>query len=88
MTFMATTPMPTLATASIAGSTFRVSIVFFNTRYEDGVDTYLQVTTWQTALLENELNDIEIAEQCFEASVLLVKALGGGWNASQLPQQP
>jgi NodT family efflux transporter outer membrane factor (OMF) lipoprotein len=64
------------------------SLDLFNTRYEDGVDTYLQVITWQTALLENERNDIEITQRRFEASVLLVKALGGGWDASQLPQRP
>jgi NodT family efflux transporter outer membrane factor (OMF) lipoprotein len=64
------------------------SLDLFNTRYEDGVDTYLQVITWQTALLQNQRNDIEIAQRRFEASVLLIKALGGGWNASQLPRQP
>jgi NodT family efflux transporter outer membrane factor (OMF) lipoprotein len=63
------------------------SLDLFNTRYEDGVDTYLQVITWQTALLQNERNDIEITQRRFEASVLLVKALGGGWNTSQLPQR-
>jgi len=64
------------------------SLDLFNTRYEDGVDTYLQVITWQTALLANERNDIEITQRRFEVSVLLIKALGGGWDASQLPQQP
>jgi NodT family efflux transporter outer membrane factor (OMF) lipoprotein len=64
------------------------SLDLFNTRYEGGVDTYLQVITWQTALLQNQRNDIEIAQRRFEASVLLIKALGGGWNVSQLPQQP
>jgi NodT family efflux transporter outer membrane factor (OMF) lipoprotein len=64
------------------------SLDLFNTRYEDGVDTYLQVITWQTALLQNQRNDIEITQRRFETSVLLVKALGGGWSASQLPQQP
>ena len=63
------------------------SLDLFNTRYEDGVDTYLQVITWQTALLQNQRNDIEIMQRRFEASVLLVKALGGGWNASQFPQR-
>jgi len=61
------------------------SLDLFNVRYEGGVDSYLQVITWQTALLENELNDIEITQRRFEASVLLVKALGGGWDTSQLP---
>jgi NodT family efflux transporter outer membrane factor (OMF) lipoprotein len=64
------------------------SLDLFNTRYEDGVDTYLQVITWETALLENERNGIEITQRRFEASVLLVKALGGGWDRTQLPQQP
>jgi NodT family efflux transporter outer membrane factor (OMF) lipoprotein len=64
------------------------SLDLFNTRYEGGVDTYLQVITWQTALLQNQRNDIEITQRRFEASVLLVKALGGGWNTSQLPQRP
>jgi NodT family efflux transporter outer membrane factor (OMF) lipoprotein len=64
------------------------SLDLFNTRYEDGVDTYLQVITWQTALLQNQRNDIEITQRRFEASVLLVKSLGGGWDASQLPQRP
>ena len=64
------------------------SLDLFNTRYEGGVDTYLQVITWQTALLQNQRNDIEITQRRFEASVLLVKALGGGWDASQLPQRP
>lgn len=64
------------------------SLDLFNTRYEGGVDTYLQVITWQTALLQNERNDIDITRRRLEASVLLIKALGGGWNSSQLPQHP
>ena len=62
------------------------SLDLFNTRFEDGVDNYLQVITWQTALLQNQRDEIEITGRRFDASVLLVKALGGGWNASQLPQ--
>lgn len=64
------------------------SLELFDTRYKGGVDTYLQVITWQTALLQDERNDIEITRRRFENSVLLVKALGGGWNVLQLPQQP
>jgi NodT family efflux transporter outer membrane factor (OMF) lipoprotein len=71
------------ATASAAQS-----LDLFNTRYEGGVDNYLQVITWQTALLENQRNDIEITRRRFEASVLLVKSLGGGWSDAQLPQHP
>jgi NodT family efflux transporter outer membrane factor (OMF) lipoprotein len=71
-----------------ATASAQLSLDLFNTRYEDGVDNYLQVITWQTALLANQRNDIEITRRRFEASVLLVKALGGGWDASQLPQHP
>ncbi|HEX7158470.1 MAG TPA: efflux transporter outer membrane subunit [Edaphobacter sp.] len=64
------------------------SLDLFTTRYEGGVDTYLQVIVSQTALLSNERNDIDITRRRLEASVLLIKALGGGWNTSLLPQNP
>jgi NodT family efflux transporter outer membrane factor (OMF) lipoprotein len=71
-----------------ATASARESLDLFNTRYEGGVDTYLQVIISQTALLQNERNDIDITRRRLEASVLLVKSLGGGWDSSQLPQQP
>ncbi len=58
----------------------------FNTRYEGGVDTYLQVITSQTAALQNERNDIQIQLRREQACVLLIKALGGGWTTQQLPR--
>ena len=58
----------------------------FNNRYVGGIDTYLQVITAQTTALVNERNDIDIMRRRMDASVLLIKALGGGWNASQLPR--
>ena len=62
------------------------SLDLSQTRYEGGVDTYLQVITWQTAALNNERNDIDIMRRRMEASVILIKALGGGWNTGQLPR--
>jgi len=62
------------------------SLELFRTRYEGGVDTYLQVITWQTAALQNARNDIDIMRRRLEANILLIKALGGGWNVSDLPQ--
>ena len=62
------------------------SLDLFQTRYEGGVDTYLQVITWQTSALQNERNDIDIMRRQLEASVLLIKALGGGWDTTQLPK--
>jgi NodT family efflux transporter outer membrane factor (OMF) lipoprotein len=55
-------------------------------RYEGGADTYLQVITWQTAALNNERNDIDIMRRRMEASVVLIKALGGGWSTGELPR--
>jgi NodT family efflux transporter outer membrane factor (OMF) lipoprotein len=58
----------------------------FNNRYVGGLDTYLQVVTAQTTALSNERNDIDIMRRQMDASVLLIKALGGGWNVSDLPK--
>jgi outer membrane protein TolC len=56
------------------------SLSLFQIRYEGGVDTYLQVVTWQTAALQNERADIDLMRRRLDASVLLIKALGGGWH--------
>ena len=58
----------------------------FNNRYVGGVDTFLQVITAQTAALNNERNEIDIMRRRMDASVLLIKALGGGWDTTQLPK--
>jgi NodT family efflux transporter outer membrane factor (OMF) lipoprotein len=58
----------------------------FNNRYVGGLDTYLQVVTAQTTALTNERNDIDIMRRQMDASVLLIKALGGGWNVTSLPK--
>jgi outer membrane protein TolC len=44
------------------------------------------VVTAQTTALANQRNDIEITRRRLEASILLIKALGGGWTTAQLPQ--
>jgi outer membrane protein TolC len=62
------------------------SLQLFTNRYKGGVDTYLQVITAQTIELANERNAIDILRRRLDASVLLVKALGGGWDVSNLPQ--
>lgn len=58
----------------------------FNNRYVGGIDTYLQVVTAQTTALQNERNEIAIERRQMDASVLLIKALGGGWTTAQLPK--
>lgn len=61
------------------------SLHLFTNRYKGGVDTYLQVITAETIELGNERNAIDIQRRRMDASVLLTKALGGGWDVSQLP---
>ena len=62
------------------------SLDVFQARYAGGVDLYLEVVTSQTTALSNQRNDIELMLRQLDASVLLIKALGGGWNSQQLPK--
>ncbi|MGC2423505.1 MAG: efflux transporter outer membrane subunit [Nitrospirota bacterium] len=55
-------------------------------QYKAGTAAYLNVITAQTAELGNERTAITVLGQRLNASVLLIKALGGGWDASTLPQ--
>jgi NodT family efflux transporter outer membrane factor (OMF) lipoprotein len=62
------------------------SLQIFTDRYIGGRDPYLQVLTAQTIALQNERNDVDILRRRMDASVLLIKALGGGWTVSELPK--
>ena len=53
-------------------------------RYSGGLVSYLDVVTAQQNLLQNEQQLAVIHGQRLVASVLLVKALGGGWDSSSL----
>ena len=54
-------------------------------RYKGGLDTYLTVITAQSAALANERTAVSLLTRRLTLTVLLVKALGGGWDVSQLP---
>jgi len=56
-----------------------------NERYKSGIDSYLNVITAQTTLLTNQRTEVNLQMQQMTASVELIKALGGGWNSTQLP---
>ena len=56
-------------------------------RYKSGIDSYLSVITAQATLLNNQRTAVNLQAQRMTASVELIKALGGGWNASELPTQ-
>ena len=64
----------------------RRGVEIFTNRYQLGADPYLQVVSAETIELQNERNDVDILRRRMDASVLLIKALGGGWDVSKLPQ--
>ena len=55
-------------------------------RYKNGLATYLEVLTNQTIELTNERAAAALVARRIVASAQLQLALGGGWNASQLPR--
>ena len=57
-------------------------------RYKLGIDSYLNVITAQTTYLVNRQTLATLRMQQMTASVLLVEAVGGGWDISQIPSQP
>jgi NodT family efflux transporter outer membrane factor (OMF) lipoprotein len=56
-------------------------------RYKTGMDTYLNVLTAQTSLLNNQLTLQTLQTQQMTAAVELIAALGGGWDSSKLPTE-
>ena len=57
-------------------------------RYQLGLDPYLDVITAQTTLLSNQQTAATLRMQQLTDSVQLIEALGGGWDAAQLPAAP
>jgi NodT family efflux transporter outer membrane factor (OMF) lipoprotein len=53
-------------------------------QYKAGTVSYLNVVIAQTAALAAERNSVDIQARRLLASVLLVRALGGGWSAAAL----
>jgi len=74
------------ATQEEATSAAENSLELSMNRYKGGLVTYLDVITAQSIALANERTDVDLLRRRMDASVLLMKALGGGWNASKLPQ--
>ena len=60
------------------------SLELANNRYVGGVTTYLEVITAQTAVLSNQITAADVLTRRMTASVLLIKALGGGWTTADL----
>jgi NodT family efflux transporter outer membrane factor (OMF) lipoprotein len=53
-------------------------------RYRLGIDSYLNVVIAQTALLNNQRTAVTLRAQQMTATVQLIKAVGGGWDTSEM----
>jgi NodT family efflux transporter outer membrane factor (OMF) lipoprotein len=56
-----------------------------NNLYQEGADSYLDVVTAETALLEAQQSALDLRTRRLLADVGMVRALGGGWNTDDLP---
>jgi NodT family efflux transporter outer membrane factor (OMF) lipoprotein len=73
---------------AIAVQAAQRSLDLSNTRYEGGVTSYLEVITAQNAALADEVTAVNILGRRMANAVLLIQALGGGWDRSSLPERP
>jgi NodT family efflux transporter outer membrane factor (OMF) lipoprotein len=64
------------------------SLELSNVRYTGGVTSYLEVTVAQSMALSDEVTAVNILGRRMANTVLLIQALGGGWDRSELPQRP
>jgi NodT family efflux transporter outer membrane factor (OMF) lipoprotein len=56
-----------------------------NQRYKGGATSYLEVLTAEATLISNQRTYTDLQTRQFAASVQLIRALGGGWDVSQMP---
>lgn len=63
----------------------RQSVQLTTNQYQAGTASSLDVIVTQSAELANERSAVTIRGSRMISSVLLIKALGGGWNAAELP---
>lgn len=76
-----------LAMEQAAVQDARKALEIANNRYVGGVTNFLDVLTAQTTLLDSERLETQLRGQQMVSSVYLVKALGGGWEASQIQNE-
>jgi outer membrane protein, multidrug efflux system len=76
-----------LTTQTAAVEDARKALTIANDRYIGGATSYLDVITAQTTLLTDERLQTQLLGQQMVSAVYLVKALGGGWEASEIKDQ-
>ena len=74
-------------TQNAAVADARRALDIANDRYVGGLTTFLDVITAQSVLLTNQRLSTQLLGQQMVTSVLLVKALGGGWDASAIQNE-
>jgi multidrug efflux system outer membrane protein len=57
-------------------------------RYSEGIVNYLDVVTAQTSYLQAARNAEQVRMRRLQASVNLIRALGGGWTSTQMKDSP
>jgi multidrug efflux system outer membrane protein len=55
--------------------------------YEDGLDNYLSVAVAQVTALAAQTSEVQLLSRQMQASVSLIRALGGGWTVQVLPSE-
>lgn len=63
----------------------QTSLDLENSRYDTGLDPYLDVISAQLSVLSAQQNEVSLRVNEMTSAVALIQSLGGGWNASQLP---
>jgi len=63
----------------------RDAVGFYLNQYRVGTVAFTSVVTAQATLLSNEESALTARQNLFVASVSLIQALGGGWDAASLP---
>jgi NodT family efflux transporter outer membrane factor (OMF) lipoprotein len=74
------------ATEQRAVTAAQHSLDLSNHRYKGGATNYLEVLIAENTLLSNQRTSTDLVTRQFAASVGLIRALGGGWDVTQLPQ--
>ena len=64
------------------------SLEISTNQYNAGTADYLTVITTQATALNDEVTQVNLRTRRMTTSVLLIEALGGGWDVSKMPGRP